>query len=43
MMTRAPKSGPKKEKKKDDKSSQEVLDQMRYLGEKLEEIPPNGS
>lgn len=44
MMTKAPKAGPKKEKKKDDKPSQEVLDQMRYLGQKLEEVPPaNGS
>lgn len=44
MMQRAPKSGPKKEKKKDDKPSQEVLDQMRYLGERLQEAPQlNGS
>ena len=43
MMQRAPKTGPKKEKKKDDKPSQEVIDQIRYLGEKLEEAQPNGS
>jgi len=43
LMQRAPKSGPKKEKKNDDKPSQEILDQMRYLGERLEELPPNGS
>ena len=29
---------PKKEKKKDDKPSQEIIDQIRYLGEKLEEV-----
>ena len=43
MMKRADKPGPKKEKKKDDKPSQEVIDQIRYLGEKLEEPQSNGS
>ena len=34
-MSKAPKPGPKREKKTDDKPSQEILDQMRYLGERL--------
>ena len=34
-MSKAPKRGPKKEKKTDEKPSQEIIDQMRYLGERL--------